>query len=230
MIITKSSLEFKSVKKIYHGDGFSVEALKDVSLKISIGEFVGITGPSGSGKSTLLNMAGMLDKPSYGTITIDGVDVGKLSENQQTSMRNKKIGFIFQFSNLIPELTAIENVMLPGMIAGVNNESLKNKALTLLQSVGLENKAKSGATQLSGGEMQRVAVARSLINDPAIVLADEPTGNLDSKNSYEIINLMRDLNKRNKQTFVIISHDPSVIKKVDRIISVKDGKIDESEI
>ena len=199
-------------------------------MKISIGEFVGITGPSGSGKSTLLNMAGMLDKPSYGTITIDGVDVGKLSENQQTSMRNKKIGFIFQFSNLIPELTAIENVMLPGMIAGVNNESLKNKALTLLQSVGLENKAKSGATQLSGGEMQRVAVARSLINDPSIVLADEPTGNLDSKNSDEIINLMRDLNKRNKQTFVIISHDPSVIKKVDRIISVKDGKIDESEI
>ncbi|MFQ6011624.1 MAG: ABC transporter ATP-binding protein, partial [Nitrososphaerales archaeon] len=169
---------------------------------MDLGEFVAVTGPSGSGKSTLLNLIGMLDKPSSGKIVLDGVDIGRLSDNQKTSMRNKKIGFVFQFSNLIPELNALENVTLPGMISGVRRSSLRRRGLELLGSVGLASKAKSSATRLSGGEMQRVAIARSLINNPSLVLADEPTGNLDSTNSDEIVRLLRELNKENNQTFV----------------------------
>ena len=168
----------------------------------------------------------MLDRPTSGKIVIGGVDISKLSEDEKTVMRNKEIGFIFQFSNLIPELSALENVMLPGMVAGENGSKLKTRALELLRQVNLEHKARSGATQLSGGEMQRVAVARSLVNNPSLVLADEPTGNLDSKTSEEIINLMRDLNRKNHQTFIIVSHDPSVVKKVDKVIRIKDGVIE----
>jgi lipoprotein-releasing system ATP-binding protein len=144
-------------------------------------------------------------------------------------MRNEEIGFIFQFSNLIPELTALENVMLPGMIGKKNGFDLRKKAIDRLTQVGLSSKARSGASTLSGGEMQRVAIARSLINDPSLVLADEPTGNLDSKNSEELINLMRDLNKKNNQTFAIISHDHKIVAKCDRVIRIRDGMIEDQE-
>ena len=203
-----------------------VEALKEVSFEVGAGELVSIAGPSGSGKSTLLNMMGMLDTPTSGRITIGGTDVSSLSENQKTVMRNREIGFIFQFANLIPELNALENVMLPGMVSGENNAVLRERALGLLKQVGLASKARSGATQLSGGEMQRVAVARSLVNNPSLVLADEPTGNLDTKNSGEIIDLMKDLNRKNNQTFVIVSHDPSVVREMNKIIRIQDGLID----
>ena len=206
-----------------------MEALRGVSFTVDHGEMVAIAGPSGSGKSTLLNLIGMLDAPSSGRIVINGIDVGGLSEDEKAVMRNEEIGFIFQFSNLIPELTALENVMLPGMIGKKNGFDLRKKAIDRLTQVGLSSKARSGASTLSGGEMQRVAIARSLINDPSLVLADEPTGNLDSKNSEELINLMRDLNKKNNQTFAIISHDHKIVAKCDRVIRIRDGMIEDQE-
>tara|TARA_B100000315_G_scaffold128712_1_gene118388 strand:+ start:2099 stop:2884 length:786 start_codon:yes stop_codon:yes gene_type:complete len=217
------------VGRIYGDPNSPVEALRGVSFTVDHGEMVAIAGPSGSGKSTLLNLIGMLDAPSSGRIVINGIDVGGLSEDEKAVMRNEEIGFIFQFSNLIPELTALENVMLPGMIGKKNGFDLRKKAIDRLTQVGLSSKARSGASTLSGGEMQRVAIARSLINDPSLVLADEPTGNLDSKNSEELINLMRDLNKKNNQTFAIISHDHKIVAKCDRVIRIRDGMIEDQE-
>ncbi len=203
-----------------------MEALRGVNFEVKKGEFVIIAGPSGSGKSTLLNLLGLLDNPTDGRIIIDGVDVSVLSESKRTRLRNQKIGFVFQFFNLMPELSVIENVMLPGLIYGTNKESLRREADELLRMIGLEGQTKQGGSQLSGGQMQRVAVARALINQPAIVLADEPTGNLDSKNAEEIIELMRKLNRRNRQTFLIVTHAPEMFGQADKTIFLKDGTVE----
>ena len=203
-----------------------MEALRGVNFEIKKGEFVIIAGPSGSGKSTLLNLLGLLDTPTAGHIIIDDVDVSTLSESKRTRLRNQKIGFVFQFFNLIPELSVIENVMLPGLIYGTNKEELRREATELLRMIGLEGQMRQGGSQLSGGQMQRVAVARALVNQPSIVLADEPTGNLDSKNAEEIIELMRKLNRTNKQTFLIVTHAPEMFGTADKTILLKDGSIE----
>ncbi len=203
-----------------------MEALRGVNFEIKKGEFVIIAGPSGSGKSTLLNLLGLLDTPTDGRIIIDDVDVSTLSESKRTRLRNQKIGFVFQFFNLMPELTVIENVMLPGLVYGTNRDKLRHEAAELLRIIGLDGQMKQGGSQLSGGQMQRAAVARALINQPAIVLADEPTGNLDSTNAQEIIELMRKLNRSNKQTFLIVTHAPEMFGQADKTIFLKDGTVE----
>ena len=181
-------------------------------------------GPSGSGKSTLLNLIGTLDIPTRGKIVIDGIDVTKLSEGEKDRLRNRKIGFIFQFFNLINELTVLENVMLPRLILG-DYKAARIEALEMLRAVGLADKAHYSAARLSGGEMQRVSIARALINRPALVLADEPTGNLDSKTGKEIMDLLINLNKEHGKTVIIVTHDLNIAKGLKRLIHLKDGKI-----
>jgi len=220
----------QGLKKVYRGNGLSVEALRGVSFEIGQGEFAIIAGPSGCGKSTLLNLIGLLDTPTAGRVIIDDIDTNKLSEKQRTELRNRKIGFVFQFFNLIPELTVIENVMLPMLIRGIQSDRAKRESASLLKMVGLADKLYAGATQLSGGQMQRVAVARGLSNQPAILLADEPTGNLDSKNAQEIFNLMYELNEKNEQTFVLVTHAPELVGEAHKTIRIKDGLIERIEM
>ncbi|MHC1586675.1 MAG: ABC transporter ATP-binding protein [Candidatus Hecatellaceae archaeon] len=210
---------------MYRGEGFRVEALRGVSFQVYEGEFCVVMGPSGSGKSTLLNLIGTIDTPTKGRIIIDGIDVTKLTEAEKDQFRNRKVGFVFQFFNLINELTVLENVMLPALIAGVSFEKARETALDLLKAVGLAEKAHHLAARLSGGEMQRVSIARALVNKPALVLADEPTGNLDSRNSEEILKLMKELNVKNGQTFILVTHDPSVAEAATKIVKILDGKV-----
>jgi lipoprotein-releasing system ATP-binding protein len=202
-------------------------ALDGVSFEIHKGEFVLIVGQSGSGKSTLLHMVGLLDKPTDGRIIIDGIDATLLADADRSEVRRHKIGFIFQAYNLLADLTVIENVMLPMMMVG-NGSSVKmrEQAELILGKVGLANQINKQANQLSGGQMQRVAVARALVNRPALVLGDEPTGNLDSKSSQGVIGLMKELNRELKQTFVIVTHARETFGKVDRTIVLKDGRIE----
>jgi len=219
----------EEVWKVYRGEGFRVEALRGVSFQVSEGEFCVVMGPSGSGKSTLLNLIGTIDTPTKGRIVIDGVDITRLSEAEKDRFRNRKVGFIFQFFNLINELTVLENVMLPALICGVSFEEAEREALTLLKAVGLADKTSHSAAKLSGGEMQRVSIARALINKPALVLADEPTGNLDSQTSAEIIKLMKELNRWNRQTFILVTHDPTVAEAATKIIKILDGRVIEEK-
>jgi len=225
----KTKLSVEEVWKVYRGEGFRVEALRGVSFQVSEGEFCVVMGPSGSGKSTLLNLIGTIDTPTKGRIVIDGVDITRLSEAEKDRFRNRKVGFIFQFFNLINELTVLENVMLPALICGVSFEEAEREALTLLKAVGLADKTSHSAAKLSGGEMQRVSIARALINKPALVLADEPTGNLDSQTSAEIIKLMKELNRRNRQTFILVTHDPTVAEAATKIIKILDGRVIEEK-
>ncbi|KYH36083.1 MAG: ABC transporter ATP-binding protein [Candidatus Hecatellales archaeon B24] len=219
----------EKVWKVYRGEGFRVEALRGVSFQVSEGEFCVVMGPSGSGKSTLLNLIGTIDTPTRGRIIIDGVDVTRLSEAEKDRFRNRRVGFIFQFFNLINELTVLENVMLPALICGVSFEEAEREALSLLRAVGLADKTSHSAAKLSGGEMQRVSIARALINKPALVLADEPTGNLDSQTSTEIIRLMKELNQRNRQTFILVTHDPTVAEAATKIVKILDGRVVEEK-
>jgi len=214
--------------KVY-GDGDNqVKALDDVSFSIEQGEVVLIVGSSGSGKSTLLNMIGLLDSPTNGNIFIDGTNTTTLSDNQISSFRNKKLGFIFQFSNLLTDLSVLENILLPIQIAGNKSNSEKD-AVDLLKAVGLEDQVYKRANKISGGQAQRVAIARGLINRPSIVLADEPTGNLDSVTSQTIVDLMKSMAKKLNQTFVIVTHDRQHFGKVDKVITIKDGKAFQGE-
>lgn len=203
-----------------------VKALDDVSFSIEKGEFVLIVGSSGSGKSTLLNMIGLLDRPTNGKVFIDGTDTSNLSDSKISTFRNKKLGFIFQFSNLLTDLTVLENVLLPREIAGTNESAEKN-ARELLKAVGLEDQVNKRANKISGGQAQRVAIARGLINSPSIVLADEPTGNLDSVTSKKIIDLMKSMAKELNQTFIVVTHDQQHFGEADRVITIKDGKASE---
>jgi len=205
-----------------------VKALDNASFSIEKGEFVLIVGSSGSGKSTLLNMIGLLDRPSSGKVFIDGTDTTKLNDNQISSFRNKKLGFIFQFSNLLTDLTVLENVLLPRQIGGTNG-SAEKEAREILKSVGLEAQINKRANKISGGQAQRAAIARGLINRPSIVLADEPTGNLDSVTSEIIVQLMKSMAKKLNQTFVVVTHDRQHFGDVDKIITIKDGQAFEGD-
>ena len=221
-------LELRSVTKIYGERENRVKALDDVTFSIEKGEFVLIVGSSGSGKSTLLNMIGLLDRPTNGTIHIDGTDTTNLSDNNISSFRNNKLGFIFQFSNLLTDLTVFENVLLPRQIAG-SKDSAEKDAMELLRAVGIEDQINKRANKISGGQAQRVAIARGLINKPSIVLADEPTGNLDSVTSEKIIRLMKSMAKNLNQTFIVVTHDREHFGDVDRVITIKDGRAFEGE-
>ncbi|MBT8242565.1 MAG: ABC transporter ATP-binding protein [Nitrosopumilus sp.] len=218
-----------NLSKIYGEEENQVKALDDVSFSIKKGEFVLIVGSSGSGKSTLLNMIGLLDSPTNGQIFIDGTSTTTLNDDKISSFRNKKLGFIFQFSNLLSDLTVLENVLLPVQIAGTSNTAKKD-AIDLLKIVGLEDQISKRANKISGGQAQRVAIARGLINKPSIVLADEPTGNLDSITSQKIVDLMKSMAKKLNQTFIIVTHDREHFGEVDRVITIKDGKAFEGDV
>jgi len=215
----------KNISKKYNEYGVEVTALNNVSLEIYQGEFVSIIGPSGSGKSTLLHCMGLLDRPSSGSIYVDGKDTSKISGKEIAFFRGGKLGFVFQNYNLIPRLSVLENVMLPGLIMEKDISDVKKRAGVLLKEVGIDHRADHKGVHLSGGEQQKVAIARALINDPVIILADEPTGALDTENSKEIMNLLVDVNERRKVTFVFVSHDLDIAKYGNRTIVLSDGKI-----
>ena len=212
-----------------YGEGeTTVRALKNINLTVRRGEFMLIVGSSGSGKTTLLNMIGLLDRPTSGTVIIDGVDTSTLNDDQLASFRNSKLGFIFQFSNLLTDLTVLENVILPRKILG-SLEGSEQEARTLLKTVGLESQLDKFANKVSGGQAQRVAITRVLINKPAIVLADEPTGSLDSISAETTVQLLKSLNRKLKQTFIIITHERPQFGEVDKVVTIKDGRILQGE-
>ncbi|KXS40878.1 ABC transporter ATP-binding protein [Methanolobus zinderi] len=217
-------IEIRNLSKIY-SNGVEVRALDGIDLDISKGEFLSIIGPSGSGKSTLLHMIGILDTPSEGKITIDGRVITEMSEKERSQARNEILGFIFQYHHLLPDFSAVENVMMPLLIAGKSKKEAKKIASGLLDDVGLGNRMDHRPNQLSGGQAQRVAVARALANGPSIVIGDEPTGNLDTKSSDMIYELLRKLNRDKGQTFILVTHDEKMAKKTDRIIRLVDGKV-----
>lgn len=220
-----SIIETVDLVKEYPQGETSLRVLKGVNMKVEEGDFMAIMGPSGSGKSTLLNMIGALDKPTSGTVLIRGVDISTLSDNQLADLRSKEIGFVFQFFNLISRMKALGNVALPMAIAGVPRSERRERAAKLLEMVGLGERMHHRPTELSGGEQQRVAIARALVNDPAVVLCDEVTGNLDSGTGDDIMQLMRTLNNEEGKTFVLITHDPVVAQSTDRLVTLHDGEI-----
>ena len=217
-----------NVKHIRKSFG-SLEVLKDIDLTIQKGEIVSIVGPSGAGKTTLLQIIGTLDRPDTGSVIIDGIDTTTLSQKKLSDFRNRHIGFVFQFHQLLPEFTAIENIMIPAYIAGVNTKEPRHRAEELLQFMGLSDRAKHKPNELSGGEKQRVAVARALINNPDVILADEPSGSLDSKNKEELHQLFYDLRDKYGQTFVIVTHDEGLASITDRTIHMRDGILEHLE-
>ena len=218
-------IELQDVKKIYQMDGVETHALRGVDLKIRKRDFLAIMGPSGSGKSTLLHMIGALDIPTSGKIILDGTDISTLHESNLARLRGEKIGFVFQFFNLHPTLTAFENIELPMMIIEKEKNVRRQKVKELLNSVGLEHRAKHLPSQLSGGEHQRVAIARALANDPEIILADEPTGNLDTKTEAEIMEFLLKLQEEKQMTVAIITHEKEIAKYAKNIVNLVDGKI-----
>jgi len=221
----------ENLTKVYQLGTVKVEAVRGISIKIERGELVSITGPSGSGKSTLMHLLGCLDVPTSGKYFLEGTDVSKLSDRELARIRNKKIGFVFQTFNLLPQLTVLENVILPAKYdSSVNLGDVKMKAVDLLERFGLGKRLGNRINQLSGGEMQRVAIARALINNPVIILADEPTGNLDSKTGLEIIKILKDLNKENSVTEVIVTHDLNITRFTERTIKIKDGVVESEEL
>lgn len=211
--------------KTYQTGPLEVEVLKGIDLEISAGEIVIVMGPSGVGKSTLLHIIGGLDRPSSGEVLIDENNLFSLKDKELAIYRNEAIGFVFQFHHLLPEFTAKENVMLPGMMHGRDIVSAERKALNMLEEIGLSNRLDHKPSELSGGEQQRVAVARALINNPRLVLADEPTGNLDKQNSETLYELILDLNKKYNQTFIIVTHNDLMTKHAHRVIELDDGKV-----
>lgn len=221
-------LEVKELTKIYGKGDTSVTALDHVSFSVDKGEFVAIIGASGSGKSTLMNLIGGIDRPTSGRVKIDGKEIYKLSESELAIFRRRNVGMIYQFYNLIPTLTSEENIMLPRLLD--HRKPDPDKLSSILETTGLSERAKHLPSELSGGQQQRVSVGRALINDPAFILADEPTGNLDSKASREIIDLLKLANKRSSQTLLIITHDEKIAMQANRIITIGDGKILSDEV
>jgi putative ABC transport system ATP-binding protein len=217
-------VEAIDVKKTYMLGKVPVEALRGVNLKVEAGDFVAILGPSGSGKSTMLNLIGALDKPSSGTLLIDGVDISKLNDNQLAQLR-LKIGFVFQFFNLIPRLTARDNVELPMSISNMTKAQRKKRAIELLETVGLKDRVNHKPAELSGGQQQRVAIARALANNPKFLLLDEPTGNVDSKTASEVLKLIRKLNVEDKVSIIMVTHDQHLARESKRTVQMFDGEI-----
>ena len=221
----KYVVELENIKKAYYYDEIKFWALRGVNLKVKRGEVLSIQGPSGSGKSTLLNIIGAIDKPTEGRVLVDGVDITKLPSDELARFRNEKIGFVFQFYNLIPRMSVLRNVELPLLVKNIPKKERIKRVLKMLEIVGLEDKAYRTPNKLSGGEQQRVAIARALINNPSVILADEPTGNLDTETGKSIINLFLELRKEFNTTVIIVTHDPIVAKRGDRIIYLRDGRI-----
>ncbi|XOB40976.1 MAG: ABC transporter ATP-binding protein [Candidatus Nealsonbacteria bacterium] len=223
--MSEKVIKLNNVWKVYQLGKVELTALKGVSLDITRGDFVSIMGPSGSGKSTLLNMIGCLDIPTKGKVVLKGKDVSKLTEDQLSQLRGETIGFVFQEFNLLAHLTAIENVMLPMIFQGKTLEQRKKRAKELLTSVGLEKRINHQPAELSGGEKQRVAIARAFANDPELVIADEPTGNLDSVTGKKIMELLKTFHKKEKKTIIVVTHDPNIADYSKTILNIKDGKI-----
>jgi putative ABC transport system ATP-binding protein len=216
-------IRVRALRKVYHTGDVDVEALRGVDLTVARGEFVAVVGPSGSGKSTLFHILGGLAPPTAGEIWIDGVDLRKMGESERTEMRQRKVGFVFQKYNLLPTLTARDNISLAQAIAGIKTQLVGFD--NVLKMLGITNRLDHKPRALSGGEQQRVAIARALVNQPAILLADEPTGNLDTANSNAVLDLLRDLNKRTGQTILMITHNPEAAAFADRIVYMRDGRI-----
>jgi putative ABC transport system ATP-binding protein len=217
-------IELSRITKIYHMGGVDITVLSDVSLQVQPGELIAIMGPSGSGKSTIMNMLGCLDRPTSGSYRFEGREISAMTDDELASIRNVKIGFVFQTFNLLPRFSALKNVEVPLIYSGVPARLRKERAVPLLQQVGLADRMDHKPTELSGGQQQRVAIARALVNHPMLLLADEPTGNLDSRSGEEILNLLTGLNRQGV-TIIIVTHDQSVAARCNRVISVKDGQI-----
>lgn len=219
------AVKLTSVDKIYRQEGtVAVQALKDVSLKVAKGEFIAIIGPSGSGKSTLMHILGLLDRPTSGKYELDGLDTSRLSEDDLAKLRNSKIGFVFQSFNLLSRTTALDNVALPLIYSGITKDERLERAKRALEEVGLGDKLFSKPNQLSGGEQQRVAITRSLVNNPDLILADEPTGNLDTKTSQEIMDMFKRLNRKG-HTIILITHERDIARQAKRVVRLKDGEV-----
>jgi putative ABC transport system ATP-binding protein len=222
-------IELIGITRTYKMGAETIHALRSVNVAINKNEYVALMGPSGSGKSTLMNLLGCLDTPSSGKYILNGIEVDKMLDNDLAEVRNKQIGFVFQTFNLLPRSTALENVMLPMVYAGLSKQERTNRALEVLEQVGLKERMQHKPNELSGGQRQRVAIARALVNRPAIILADEPTGNLDSKTSIEIMGLFEDIHKKGN-TIVLVTHEEDIARYAHRIVRLKDGGVESDEI
>jgi putative ABC transport system ATP-binding protein len=216
----------ENLSKIYISSMGKVVSLRNVNFSVNKGEFVSVVGPSGSGKSTLMNMLGALDRPSSGKVFINGIDIFSLNDSQLSTLRNNTIGFIFQSYNLINRTTILKNVEFPGITGGMSDADRRRRALKILSFLGIKDKAKFKPNNLSGGQQQRVAIARALMNDPKIILADEPTGNLDTKTGHDVFELLRLLSNKFRRTIIMVTHNPELASKTDRAIHIKDGSIE----
>jgi putative ABC transport system ATP-binding protein len=224
------TMKVENLTKVYSSSTGSVVSLNNVSFSVSKGEFVSVVGPSGSGKSTLLNMLGALDRPTSGKVFMDGVDIFSLNDSRLATVRNDKLGFIFQSYNLINRTTVLKNVEFPGIVGGMSDADRRRRALKLLDFLGIKNKANFKPLNLSGGQQQRVAIARALMNDPKIILADEPTGNLDTKTGIDVFNLLTLLSREFKRTIIMVTHNPELAAATDRAIHIRDGSIEKDVI
>ena len=224
------TMKVENLTKVYSSSTGRVVSLDNVSFSVSKGEFVSVVGPSGSGKSTLLNMLGALDRPTSGKVFMDGIDIFSLNDSQLATVRNDKLGFIFQSYNLINRTTVLKNVEFPGIVGGMSDADRRRRALKLLDFLGIKNKANFKPLNLSGGQQQRVAIARALMNDPKIILADEPTGNLDTKTGIDVFNLLTLLSREFKRTIIMVTHNPELAAATDRAIHIRDGAIEKDII
>ena len=224
--MSEAVIEAKDLTKTYRMGEIEVHALQGLTLTIERGEIIAIMGPSGSGKSTLMNILGCLDRPTSGEYCLDGVNVAAMNDNQLASVRNRKVGFIFQSFNLLTRSTALTNVELPMRYAGLSGSQRRQRARAALESVGLADRMNHRPKELSGGQQQRVAIARALCNNPSIIMADEPTGNLDSKSGKEIMELLKNLNQERQVTLIIVTHDPEVARQTQRVVRIRDGQVE----
>lgn len=227
--MTNILLECEGIIKNYQDGDNEVNVLSHLNMSLNSHELLAITGRSGSGKSTLLHILGTLEKPSDGRVLFQGQDIHQLNANKQAQFRNDQLGFIYQFHHLLAEFSAIENIMMPLLIAGINKTKAKQRALNILNQVGLKDRAHHKPSQLSGGERQRIAIARALVNEPALVLADEPTGNLDSENAQAIFSLLRELRDQQGTSFVVVTHDNQLANKLDRVVNLTSGQLKQEE-
>jgi len=226
-MMTGAFLSIEHLRKHFRTEAGELEVLKGITLEVKKGEFIAITGASGAGKSTLLHILGTIDRPTSGTVLYENTDVFSFDDNALSSFRNKHIGFIFQFHHLLPEFTAFENILLPGFISGTGRKELSERASSLMKDLGIYERRDHRPGELSGGEQQRVAVARALILDPSLILADEPTGNLDTATGEELFSILRNLNREKRLTIAMVTHNEVLAKQCDRILHIKDGSLSE---